>query len=114
MVEKKEVHFQNQEIRIFAAGEVVKYERINLPILDTISNRSDDSKGDNYVTGSGPFENTYKEEAHDDAATLAILKLPNPEHCPLTMMGMIWDESTTLMDVLDQVKDEHFLIDNKL
>ena len=35
MVEKKEVHFDNQELRIFAVGEVVKYERINLPILDT-------------------------------------------------------------------------------
>ena len=114
MVEKTEQEFQNQEVRIFAESEIVKYQRINTPILDTISNRANPNNGINYVSGPGPWPNVYVEEIHDDAEILEILKTPNPEECPLARMGMTWDDSTTLLDVLAQVKENYYLVDNKI
>ena len=115
MVEKKEIDFQNQEIRILKNAEPVEYGRINTPILDTINNRSNPENGINYFTGSEPPANIYVSETHDDAVALAILKTPDMDALtPLDKMGMTWDESTTLLEVLTQVKEGHYLVDNKL
>jgi len=114
MVEKTEQEFQNQEVRIFAESEIVKYQRINTPILDTISNRANPDNGINYVSGPEPWPNVYVEELHDDAEILEILKKPNPEECPLARMGMTWDDQTTLLQVLAQVQENYFLVDNKI
>ncbi len=115
MVEKKQIDFQNQEVRIFENAETVEYERINTPILDTINNRSNPENGINYYTGAEPPANIYVSETHDDAEVLAILKTPDmDELTPLDKMGMTWNESTTLLEVLAQVKDGYYLVDNKL
>ena len=67
MVEKTEQEFQNQEVRIFAESEIVKYQRINTPILDTISNRANPDNGINYVSGLEPWPNVYGVLLHDDS-----------------------------------------------
>ncbi len=115
MCEKTEEEFQNQEVRIFSESEIVKYERVNTPILDTINNRSNTKNGINYYTGAEPTPNIYVGAAHDNDKVLSILKTPDmDELTPLDRMGMTWNESTTLLEVLAQVKEGYYLVDNAL